>query len=98
MIETWFENWQAQLITRNLNFIILNNFVSAWGTYFGEYSTSTQTITMSLQYKQFYFLMHGYHETTSAITIFMLGLTSVSSTASSSPASSSSATPATVPI
>ena len=39
MIETWFKNWQAQLIVRKLNNISLNNFVSALGAYYDEYGT-----------------------------------------------------------
>ncbi len=30
-------NWYVQLIMRNLNFISLNNFLSARGAYYGEY-------------------------------------------------------------
>ena len=37
MIETWFENWQDQLLVRNLNFARLINFVSAQGSYNGKY-------------------------------------------------------------
>ncbi len=40
MIETWFKNWYAQLIMRNLNVISLNNFLSALGAYYSEYGTS----------------------------------------------------------
>ncbi len=37
MIETWFNNWWAQIVMRNLNLIIVSNFVSARGAYYGEY-------------------------------------------------------------
>ena len=40
MIETWFKNWWAQIIMRNLNFKSLNNFVSTRGAYYGGYGMS----------------------------------------------------------